>query len=87
MDDGRVSYEEAVEAIRRLGYAGVEREEDKVTLYADDVPYGSVKNVHYPLMRSAERSKTLFGILIMAIVLYMRRELGASLIMLLNMSF
>lgn len=39
MDDGRVSYEEAVEAIRRFGYAGVEREEDEVTLYADDVPY------------------------------------------------
>nr|DAW91520.1 MAG TPA: hypothetical protein [Bacteriophage sp.] len=39
------------------------------------------------LLRIAERSKTLFGILIMAIVLYMRRELGASLIMLLNMSF
>jgi len=51
MDDGRVSvsYEKAVEAIRRLGYAGVEREEDEVTLYADDVPYCSVKNVHYPL--------------------------------------
>lgn len=49
MDDGRVSYEKAVEAIRRFGYAGVEREEDEVTLYADDVPYCSVKNVHYPL--------------------------------------
>lgn len=49
MDDGRVSYEEAVEAIRRYGYAGVEREEDEVTLYADDAPYCSVKNVHYPL--------------------------------------
>ena len=49
MNDGRVSYEEAVEAIRRFGYAGVEREEDEVTLYADNISYGSVKNRNYPL--------------------------------------
>lgn len=30
MDDGRVSYKEAVEAIRQFGYLGIERNEDVV---------------------------------------------------------
>lgn len=49
MDDGRVSYKEAVEAIRRFGYLGIERNEDVVILYADGIPYASVKNTNYPL--------------------------------------
>ena len=49
MDDGRVSYKEAVEAIRQFGYLGIERNEDVVILYADDIPYASVKNTNYPL--------------------------------------
>ena len=49
MDDGRVSYKKAVEAIRQFGYLGIERNEDVVILYADDIPYASVKNTNYPL--------------------------------------
>lgn len=42
MDDGRVSYEEAVEAIRKFGYLGIEQE--------DDVPFTCAKKKgHAPL--------------------------------------
>lgn len=43
MDGGRVSYKEAVEAIRQFGYLGIERNEDVVILYADDIPYHPLK--------------------------------------------
>lgn len=80
MDDGRVSYKEAVEAIRQFGYLGIERNEDVVILYADDIPYASVKNTNYPLRtwimnvmtgslwRIAGQLMMLFGTLITAFV-------------------
>lgn len=48
MNDERVSYEEAVKAIRRFGYAGVEREEEVEFLYADDIPFTAIKKKSNP---------------------------------------
>lgn len=57
MDDGRVSYKEAVEAIRQFGYLGIERNEDVVILYADDIPYASVKHTNYPQSELSRRNE------------------------------